>query len=511
MIRFILALSFCFPLCLTARETSPAKIRALYSSLQPDSISEYLAFYQLYSETNEGKKALMDAWQLLNKKGQRISFSSLPNISSALGAIVNIINKEANEQTVSLSEEDLDIINKLSSHLSNRKLKGYKALTEADVVRLEPSEIDLARGLFLSQLGTSPEALKQIESYEASIDLMALQILSQLPPQHTHQDLIKKMNHFIFTEMGFRFPPHSLYAKDIDVYTFLPSVLDSRKGVCLGVSILYLSLAQRLDLSLEMITPPGHIFVRYNDGHEIINIETTARGINIDSEDYLNIDTCQLQKRNIKEVIGFAHVNHASIYLQEAIYDKSLDSYKKAQPYLKEDCLLKELMGFNYLFVGQENEAQKMLIQIKDHIPDISLTKSSTVEDYLNGKADAECIKTIFLRVDENRESVIKKKEALEGILKRYPQFRAGLSSLATTWLQLHRVSEALVYLEKLYDIDPSDPTTNYYLSALYAERMDYNKAWKHLLETEKIVQAKNHFPNALKELRRELETLSPE
>jgi tetratricopeptide (TPR) repeat protein len=251
--------------------------------------------------------------------------------------------------------------------------------------------------------------------------------------------------------------------------------------------------------------------VRYNDGHEIINIETTARGINIDSEDYLNIDTCQLQKRNIKEVIGFAHVNHASIYLQEAIYDKSLESYKKAQPYLKEDCLLKELMGFNYLFVGQENEAQQMLVQIKDHIPDFSLTKSSTVEDYLNGKADAECIKTIFLRVDENRESVIKKKEALEEILKRHPQFRAGLSSLATTWLQLHRVSEALVYLEKLYNIDPSDPTTNYYLSALYAERMDYNKAWKHLLETEKIVQAKNHFPNALKELRRELENLSPE
>jgi tetratricopeptide (TPR) repeat protein len=168
-------------------------------------------------------------------------------------------------------------------------------------------------------------------------------------------------------------------------------------------------------------------------------------------------------------------------------------------------------MGFNYLFVGQENEAQQMLVQIKDHIPDFSLTKSSTVEDYLNGKADAECIKTIFLRVDENRESVIKKKEALEEILKRHPQFRAGLSSLATTWLQLHRVSEALVYLEKLYNIDPSDPTTNYYLSALYAERMDYNKAWKHLLETEKIVQAKNHFPNALKELRRELENLSPE
>ena len=81
-----------------------------------------------------------------------------------------------------------------------------------------------------------------------------------------------------FLRACFRFPPHSLYAKDIDVYTFLPSVLDSRRGVCLGVSILYLCLAQRLDLPLEAMTPPGHIYVRYG---EDLNIETTARGIDV--------------------------------------------------------------------------------------------------------------------------------------------------------------------------------------------------------------------------------------
>src|SRR6202044_1243325 len=122
----------------------------------------------------------------------------------------------------------------------------------------------------------------------------------------TPQQKIDAINSFIFEEMGFRFPPHSRYAKDIDIYTFLPSVLDSRRGVCLGVSILYLCLAQRLGLNLEMITPPGHIYIRYHEGENIINIETTCRGIHMDSEDYLGINTRCLQMRNIKEVIGLA-------------------------------------------------------------------------------------------------------------------------------------------------------------------------------------------------------------
>ena len=98
--------------------------------------------------------------------------------------------------------------------------------------------------------------------------------------------------------MRFRFPPHSLHAKDIDIYTFLPSVLDGRRGVCLGVSILYLCLAQRLGLDLEIITPPGHIYVRYQSPEgEMINIETTARGIDIPSERYLGMETRKLQTK----------------------------------------------------------------------------------------------------------------------------------------------------------------------------------------------------------------------
>ena len=502
------------PFCLFSVENTSAKIHTLYTSLNPLSISEHLAFYKLYPEHPDGAKALNDAWNLLSKNSSSLkskSFNDLPNTMEVIVAIVSLINKEPNEETPILSNESLNFINELSAHLANRRLKGYKAISENDVIGLEYTEIDLARGLFLSQFGNDEESLKKIESYEALIDLMALQILSSLPKNATHEQILHQINHFIFNEMCFRFPPHSLYAKDIDIYTFLPSVLDSRRGVCLGVSILYLCLAQRLDLPLEMITPPGHIYVRYNDGKNIINIETTARGMHIESEEYLSIDTRSLEQRNIKEVIGFAHVNQASTYLHEGSYENSLASYKKAAPYLENDMLLKELTGFNYIFLNKVENALPLLNEVKDHLPDHSVSKDTMAEDYLAGDADSACLQAIFMRVDETRESVLKKRQVLEDNIKKFPRFRAGLCCLASTYLQLHQVATALELLEKAYTIDPQDPTTNYYLAALYVERMDYKKAWTHLHNTEKIVKDRNHHPKALKVLRKELEALFPE
>ena len=325
--------------------------------------------------------------------------------------MVNLVNKHAHVDLPELSDSDISLLDKLASRLPNRKLKGHYAISEDDVLKLPPQEIDLARGLFLTQLGNDPSAFKKIKSYEALIDLMALQILTTTPLNAPPESKIAAMNQLIFEDMGFRFPPHSLYAKDIDVYTFLPSVLDSRRGVCLGVSILYISLAQRLELPLEMITPPGHIFVCYRDEGRIINIETTARGIHLDSDEYLGIDTRSLQQRNVKEVIGLAHYNQASVYWKQDDHIKALESYCKAEKYLPDDLLLRELMAYNYLIIGNKEEGIRLLRRVKDYIPEYAVSKNTIAEDYLNGKIDSEGIKAANMFVDETRKSILKKKK----------------------------------------------------------------------------------------------------
>ena len=336
-------------------------------------------------------------------------------------------------------------------------------------------------------------------------DLMALQILARLTPGATDLDKIREMSRFIFYEMQFRFPPHSLYAKDIDLYTFLPSVLDSRQGVCLGVSILYLAIAQRLNVPLEIVTPPGHIYVRYNTGDDVINIETTARGVHMPSDVYLGIDTRSLQMRTLKEVIGLAFVNQASVAWGKEEYGAAILLYEKALPYLKNDPLLKMLLGLNYLFVGKKSAGKKLLQEIRNITFEEAVSRETIPEDLLTGKIDAEGIKTIFLPVDETRTSIIEKQKELQRIIAHYPYFRAGLFQLAVASLQLGRGSEALQMLQRYHRLDATNAVVEYYLTILCMERYDYNRAWDHYKQTQALLEARSHHPKALKDLKGKL------
>lgn len=479
-------------------------LKTLYNSLDPLSISQHLAFYELYPDTPYGDKALKKSWELLN---QEKNISSIPEWTLPkfdVQAIISLVTRQSFDPPVTLTEEQLTVIEKLGEKLGNRKLKGHQAWTEQELIALPSEEIDLGRALLISQ---SPDAKHAARQYEASLDLMALQIRVRLSNHATHEEKIREISRFIFQEMQFRFPPHSLYAKDIDLYTFLPSVLDSRQGVCLGVSILYLALAQRLELPLEIITPPGHIYVRYvKDGQET-NIETTARGIHLPSETYLGIDTRSLQKRTMKEVIGLAFINQASVFWSKGDFATTVSLYEKARPYLQDDQLLKLFLGLNYLFTGKKAEGKKLLEEIRKLTFDYAVSPETIPEDYLNRKVDAEGIKVIFLPVDETRASIIEKQKKLEKVLKRYPQFRAGILQLAITWLQLGRGSEALEVLEKHHAIDPNNSVVEYYLAVLCLQRYDYLRAWKFLRSTEAILASRDHAPKALKGVKSTLKT----
>jgi regulator of sirC expression with transglutaminase-like and TPR domain len=485
------------------------KLKALYNSLDPYSVAQHLAFYELYYDRPIGRQALQEAWKLLSGQSDHslIPLNEYSFSPSIISSLVNLINRPTDQQLTSLSPQDLIEIEKLSRRLVHHRLKGHFAQNEAEVLALSPAEIDLARGLFLSHFGND---LNKVQTYEAFIDLMALQILARLPDQSSAETKIRTINQFIFDEMGFRFPPHSLSTKQIEAYTCLPSVLDSHRGVCLGVSILYLCIAQRLGLPLETITPPGHIYIRYRDTNNLINIETTARGLHLDSDDYLNVGTRSLPQRNIKEVIGLAHFNQAAGFWQQQAYEQALKTYQTATCYLPSDPLVKELLGYTYLCVGQKDKGEALLETVKDHLPDYAVVKETIAEDYLNGSVDIESLKVLFLPIEEDRQSILNRKQQLETIVQNYPDFRSGYFHLAMAWIQLHRMGEALNVLEAYHAKCPNDPESNYYMAILYAQRKDYQRAWKHLTNAERITHSRQHTPKVLKELRRELLSCCP-
>ena len=478
---------------------STAQLKTLQSSLDPSSISQLLAFYQLYPETEQGQKALSDAWKLMGQTNSAaIDFPQLD-----LQPLISLVNRQPLDQAPNLSAESLDLIDHISSHLHNRKLKGFYVWKKQDLFDLSSDEIDLARALLLYQF----EDALSVRRYEATLDLMALQINARLKPSSTDEEKVRALNDFIFLEMRYRFPPHSIWSDDVDIYTFLPAVMDSRKGVCLGVSILYLSLAQRLNLPLEIITPPGHIYVRYKDK---INIETTARGIHVPSKMYLGINTKTLHERTLKEVVGLAFINQAAVCWHRENYEEAVHLYEQALTYMPDDDLLKMFLGYNYLFTHQTAKGKDYLSQIAGKPMEGAVCAETIPQDYLDGKVDIEGIKAVFMSVDETRSSIEKKQIRLGKVLKRYPKFRDGWLHYAVTFLQLGRHEGGIEALEKYHALDPTNATIEYYLAQLKIMRFRPKDAWQHLHLAENITAAQNHYPDCLKQLRQSLRSIFP-
>lgn len=496
------------------KEDLPAlKLLTLYNSLDPSSIAQLFAFYELYPDTPYGNKALIRVWNLFNlhknSTQESIEGFSLPKLD--VQAVIALVNKQPYETITPLNEEQLRIIEKLASHLKNRHLKGYSITEKEKLLDLPSEEIDLARALLIYQYEDSANPLLEIRQYEASLDLMAMQILARLPPNATDIQKVDAISYFIFHEMQFRFPPHSLMAKDVDIYTFLPSVIDNRKGVCLGVSILYLALAQRLELPLEIITPPGHIYVRYRKGDTLINIETTSRGVHMPSENYLGINTHLLEERTMKEVVGMAFVNQASVLSAKKDYKTTVDLYKKAKLFMPDDPLVTMLMGIHSILLGETKQGLALLKEISGITFIDSVYKETMPEDILEQHITKEALEAIFAHVDETRESILEKQIALKAAVKKFPKFRAALLQLAVSWLQLGRSKEGLEVLKRYHSIDPEDPTVNYYISVLSMQRLHYKEAWEFLTATKNILAKKNHNPKTLKSLEYELRHLDSE
>lgn len=484
----------------------------LYQRLDPKSIREHLTFYNLYPNSPEGKTSLEHARNLLApKNGSDIKITSSLKDMEGLSAIIDLIINNSSETFGSLNIQDIEAVKNVASHLLNRNLAGYKAKSEEEVLKLSAEEIDLGRSLLLNQFKNSENSQELIESYEAALDFMAMQVLPYANFDASPEKKIHEINRFIFEILEFRFPPHSLWAENIDTYTFLPSVLDSRRGVCLGVSILYLCIAQRLGLDLEIITPPGHIYLRHRSDEKTINIETTARGIHMPSENYLSINTFDYKIRNTKEVIGFARFNQASVYWQRNEYAKAIYAYKEASKYVPNDPLILEFLGYNLLLSNKVIEGRKTLKASKALALGDCIYRDPLMDDYFHEKTDIEGISIIYMPVDDTKKSILKKQSLLLKKLTKYPNFQTGIFHLAITYFQLGETKNAMKALERYHKLNPNNPTVEYYLSELKLNRFDLPDAWKHYKYASEILKKKNHRPRALKNLHLQLLQFSSE
>lgn len=197
---------------------------------------------------------------------------------------------------------------------------------------LQQSPPNLAEAALILALPEYPTL--DIAYYLQRLDAFAAQVNSYLLPDSPAVERLYALNQVLFTEQGFTGNREDYYNPR---NSFLNDVLETRCGIPITLSIVYLEVGRRIGLALEGISFPGHFLVKLavEDG-EII-LDPFINGISLDEEELLQrlrsnygntADTelliLLLQPASVKDILVRLLHNLKAIYSQTQQTEKML-------------------------------------------------------------------------------------------------------------------------------------------------------------------------------------------
>ena len=488
-------------------ETEESHRQALRARIHPTSLRDLLLFSSLYPETVEGKACLQQAWKVLSGQFSENPPPLPPDFALTATALVKLIQPGIINQptTPEIPQEAISLIETIGACLPNRQLKGHYAKTLEEIKNLPPEQIDLARALILLDT-TNPGSLTAVE---AALDVLALELLAQTGKDADDETKISNLTRLLFHDLEIRFPPQSEASEKTQQFSDLSSVLFSRRGVCLGASVLYLTLAQRIGVPLSIYTPPGHIFVAHKTPTRLHVIETTARGIDIPIDRYLGLSLKSLAERTMKEVVGMVIFNRTASMLKNKKWDEALHSYQKALTFESGE-EVQQMMSLCELLNGQKGASQKRAEATIKNLPDNRLEPDLMLVDLAQGTLSKKAAETIIQFSEAEGEQLL---EAIDALQKVQPECKDSCVvplHLAHAWLSYGKPKEALPLLEQLCKRDDALCSVHALLAHLYLERMNIPGAWQEAVIAVKKAKLRGCLPRPLYHLIIELQQESP-
>ncbi len=202
--------------------------------------------------------------------------------------------------------------------------------------------------------------------------------------------IMATINKFFFEEYGFKFDNNAndfLSGKYLINHVKLndwvnlhsiDKILNEKKGVCLSLSIIYLIIAEKLNLSIYGILIPGHMFVRYEtEGRTGINVETTYGGkefydyFAFSGIDILNKDKLLYGKKLNKKQVIAAYLNNIGIIFEiKKDFKKAKIIYDRILQILPD--LPEVYNNLAYIYIKEQNftKAEETLKKVIEIYPD---------------------------------------------------------------------------------------------------------------------------------------------
>ena len=368
--------------------------------------------------------------------------------------------------------------------LANEGKAGLYAKSIDRVLRLREDEVDLATAaLIISEKWSN---LVYGRRYLSKLDDMALEIRSRLEKKKLRANYraILMINEYLFDELGFKAVSEASDPNDL----FLHSVLDRKRGYCLSLSILYLSLGERLGLPVYGVVVPGHFFVKYDDGRVRFNIETTSKGGSASDEHYIT---------------KFKVPEDDSIYMRKLTKVQTLG------------CFLNNL-GNSYSEVGDTESALRALetaVRINPSLGESRANlgnlylKDGRIEDAMYEYRTALQINPNDAKTHSNLGNAYTKRGWLNDATAQYchaleldPNFTQAYKNLASAYCELEMFVQSEVTLKQALILEPKDASLYSQLADVYKQMGKYRQAISQYKKALKIKRnlAEAHYGLAL-------------
>jgi len=364
--------------------------------------------------------------------------------------------------------------------LANENNSGLYAKAIEQILRLEDNEVDLATAALIVSEQWSD--IVHGRRYLARLDDMALEIRARLEEKgmKANYKAVAVVNEYLFDELGFE----SVKEADNPDDLFLHSVLDKKRGYCLSLSILYLSLGERLGLPLYGVVVPGHFFVRYDDGRVRFNIETTSKGGTASDEHYIN-------KFKVPENA------HDSIYMMNLSKIQTLG------------CLFNNL-GNSYSDIGDKEQALAALERAVQINPSLAESRTNLGNIYLKNGQIEDAIYEYYAalqtnpndaRTHNNLGNAYTKKDWLNDAISEYnlsleldPNFIEAYKNLAAAYCKQEMFGQAQSVLKQAIILQPKNASLYSQAGDLYNQMGHYEQA---IFQYKKALRFKGNLAEA--------------
>jgi regulator of sirC expression with transglutaminase-like and TPR domain len=140
------------------------------------------------------------------------------------------------------------------------RVKEQEAQSLLDLLAHRPSRIDLDRAALEIARIEYPELDAGI--WITELDRHALAIAERARDLSDGRSFIEAANEYLFVEAGFRGNEDDYYNPE---NSCLNRVLETRRGIPITLSVIYMEIARRLSKQVSGVGLPGHFIVRYDD------------------------------------------------------------------------------------------------------------------------------------------------------------------------------------------------------------------------------------------------------